>query len=444
MNTALPYRSDKHMRPIISLPLFLVNTYIGLSLALFLISPMFPEARNALWAVAYGAAAMLCFSVGYKQAANLALHSTRPTEAARSLLNAAILSMCLANLIAFLPMLWSAMSYYGFASIFDIAADFGQNYRDKDKFIEELGYNNIGPLYTILNLASFTQVIPYVLFLFCWEKLNIVTIASIIISGLVILFFYISIGTMNGVFYLFIFTGLGWLAKRSHLMYHSGETTQSIKLQIRRILLVMGLLGGLFFVFMVIILSSRLERDINITLPLHYGYDAPIYSLLGRRLGDGFGMALAYISHGWYGLGNSLGMDFAWTEFRSFSRVLNSYVDRFSGIDTNIPPLAYPVRQESLTGYPAFAYWHTIFPWFASDFTFAGTLFIFSGFGAIYGWSWKKTVHEGCVIYASLFSLLTIGALFINANSQILDNKFLTLALIGIILLIPFRKKIIQ
>lgn len=434
--------SIKTARKIDSLPLVLVNAYIGLSMAIFVISPMFPEARNAVWSVAYGGAAMLCFSIGYMEATRLALATSRKSQPPRFLINTVITLMCIANLIYFLPMLWLATSYYGFSSVLDILSDLGENYRSKQKFIEELGSTNIGPLYTMLNLAAISQVVPYVVLPFYWDRLNIATVVAITLSGLVVSLFYLSIGTMAGVFYIITLAGGGWLAKRGYLMHHDNRAQQSLTNERHRIMLAMAVLGGMFFAFMVVSLASRLESDIIVTLPFLYSYDSPIYSILGRRLGDGFGLALSYVSQGWYGLGNSLELDFQWTEFRSFSRVINFYINRFSGIDTDIPPLSYPVRQELITGYPAFAHWHTIFPWFASDFTFVGTLFIFGGFGVVYGWSWVKAVREGCLVFASLFSLLTIGCLFINANSQILDNKNLTLALFGLLILIPFRKKI--
>jgi hypothetical protein len=425
---------------ILSLPLFLINFYIFTSLLLFMISPMISEAHNAFWSIAYGIAAMLCFSFGYIWTSRRAFHHARQAKPSRFWLNSAVLAMCVANLIYMLPMLWFAFSYYGFQSFNDMINDLGQNYRSKDRFIEELGYRNIGLIYTILNIFAFTQIVPYVLLMFCSERLKNLTIFAIVISGVVTIMFYLSIGTMAGIFYIAVLVGCGWLARRSRLALYSGHTIEALTMQRRRFLIVMAILGAAFFCFMVIILSSRLERDIVVTLPFHYDYDSPIYSIFGRRIGDGFGIALSYISAGWYGLGNSFMLEFEWTEFRSFSRVFTTYVNRFSGIDTDLAPLSYPVRQESITGYPAFAYWHTIFPWFASDFTFAGTLLIFVGFGAVYGWSWVTAVREGCLVSVSLFSLLTIGALFINANSQILDNKILSLALLAFLMSLPIRK----
>lgn len=442
MNQTMPDTSDRNVQKIILLPLFLVNLYIGTSLALFVVSPMFADARNALLSIGYGVTAMLCFSLGFKWAAHAALPSKGRANTPKLTLNIAISVMCLANLMYFLPLLRMAFTYYGFGSFLDVFSDLGGNYRAKDTLVEDLGYAALGPIYTILNLAAFSQVAPYALLLFCRDKLYTATLAAIALSALVTIFFYLSIGTMSGVFYIVILIAGGWLVRQFLFSTDSQTTILVTPLKRRKILLAMGILGLFFFGFMVLSLSSRMDRNVVITLPMLYEYSSPIYSLLGRRLGDGFGMALSYISQGWYGLGNSLSMDFEWTEFKSFSRVLTSYVNRFSGEESGLLPLSYPVRQEPTTGYPAYAHWHTIFPWFASDFTFAGTLLITGGFGAGYGWAWVKAIREGCLINTALFAELTIGALFINANSQILDNKMLALSFIGLIIMMPFRRRI--
>jgi hypothetical protein len=442
MNQTMPNISDRNVQKILLLPLFLVNLYIGISLALFVISPMFAVARNAVWSVTYGVMAMLCFSLGFRWAAYAALPSHGRANPAKFTLNIAITMMCLANLIYFLPLLRLAIAYYGFGGFFDVFSDLGGNYHTKDALMEDVGYASLGFVYTILNLAAFSQVAPYALLLFCREKLHPATLAAVALSTLVTVFFYLSIGTMSGIFYIVLLIASGWLVKQFLFSMDSRVTILVAPSKRRMILLAMGSMGSLFFAFMVFSLSSRMDSNSVINMPFLYEYDSPIYSLLGRRLGDGFGMALSYVSQGWYGLGNSLSMDFKWTEFQSFSRVLASYLTRFSGDESGLLPLSYPVRQEPITGYSAYAHWHTIFPWFASDFTFAGTLLITGGLGAVYGATWVKAIREGCLINTVLFAKLTIGAFFINANSQILDNKPLTLSLLGLIIMLPFRRKI--
>lgn len=403
---------------------------------------MFDAASNAVWSIAYGVTAMFCFSMGFSWAARGALLSEARSTPPSNMIDIAVLVMCIVNMIYFLPLLRLTIDYYGFSGLTDVFYDLGSNYQNKDKLIEDLSYVALGPMYTLINLAAFTQVAPYALLLLHWDKLRTATLIAAALSLIMIAFFYVSIGTMSGVFHMMTLLAGGWLVRQFLFSLDNIKTAQTAYLKRKRIIFTIGLAGIFFFVFMVIVLSSRMDHNIVVTQPFLYNYDSLIYSFLGPRLGDGFGMALSYVSQGWYGLSHSLSIDFQWTEFQSFSRVITSYVNRFAGDQSGFLPLSYPLRQEPLTGYPAYAHWHTIFPWFASDFTFAGTLLITGCFGAAYGWSWVKAIHEGCLIATTLFAQLTIGALFINANSQILDNKTLTLSLVGLLVLLPFRRRI--
>jgi hypothetical protein len=440
MRLAAPNLSDKNVRSIIHFPLFLVNTYIFLTLTLFYISPMFSEARNGYWSIAYGIAAMTCFSVGFMSAARFALRTRGAGPPSHRFLNYAILAMCVANLVYFVPLLRLSFSYYGFASIFDVTANLGENYHTKNKLMEELGSSHVGILFTLLNLFAFTHIAPYVLAQLYIRKINFIAVGALLLAGLLEIVFFLSIGTMSGLFYIIVLLGSGWLCRQYIFSLDTRVATLKASRKRRKILLASGVVSLLFFAFMIVSLASRADQNITFSVPVYYSQDSIIYKLLGQRLGDGFSIAIFYLANGWYGLGNSFDVDFHWTEFRSFSRVLDSYVARFLGETTQLLPQSYPVRQEMRSGYPAFAYWHTIFPWFASDFTFAGTLVVSMAFGALYGWSWVKAIREGCSVYASLFGLLSIGAIFINANSQILDNKQLALALVGLLMLIPLRR----
>lgn len=436
-------RRDPRADRIIALPLLLINGYIGLSLACFVVSPMFEEARNKYWSLAYGAVAMAVFSFGYLRAARgAAMRRERRANPPSVFLNALLCAMCVANLAYFVPMLRLSFNYYGFSAIADLISNLGQNYRDKGDLMEEIGLSALGPVYTLLNLAAVSQIAPYTLLLFSRDRLYGATVACIVASAGVTILYYLSIGTMSGIFYIVVLIGSGWFLRQ---YVYSVDDVNALRIASRRritTVVIAAAASCLFFVLMVVILSSRLEKDMVVSLPYTYDYDSPVYAILGQRYGDGLGVALSYIATGWFGLGNSFDVEFQWTEGLSFSRVLTSYIERFSDGEAVLKPLSYPVRQEMMSGYPAFAYWHTIFPWLASDFTFLGALLVFGLMGAFYGRVWVTAIREGCLVSASLFGLLTIGALFINANSQILDNKTLTLGLLGLLALLPFRRRI--
>jgi hypothetical protein len=432
--------ANKIMNQIINFPLYLINFYLGVTLVLFFISPMFADSQNGYLAFAYGCAAMICFSIGFKSAARSALRPLGRAQPEFQLLNFIILAMCVVNIMVFMDLFRTAYSYYGFNSAAEIWANLGENYHKKGALMEEISNNSLGLFYTFVNLVSITQVAPYTLAFFCKEKLNAISKAALVASALLTASFYISIGTMSGIFNILVLLACGWLCKAFLFSLENDNSLLRASRQARSISLKLGVLCLFFFSFMVMALGSRMERNLLFSVNIFFDHDSLVYLLLGEKLGDAFCVALFYVYSGWYGLGNSLGLDFEWTGFHSFSRVLDSYMIRFSGEITGTLP--YPVRQEAITGYPALAYWHTIFPWFASDFTFVGTLVITMICGAVYGWTWVKAIREGCLLSATLFGILSIGALFINANSQILDSKILALAVVDLLLLMPFRQNI--
>jgi hypothetical protein len=433
--------SVKLRNRILNLPLLLVSSYLLLSLILFVFSPMFPYANYGVLATLYGLAAVGCFAIGYMFCVRHFEGRPARLELGTSKLDALIVAMSALTIIFYVPQIQMAFSHTGAVGILDVFSDIGQNYLRKDALIEELGDEALGPFYTIVNLISFTQVAVFVLPLFRWKDIGITARLAYFAALITQFYFFVTIGTMSGIFYAMMLSFSGWLAGRYLGSLSTPEATRLAVKKISRMLIACVVAGLVFFLFMVFTLSSRSSR-ITVDLPGFYEQDSIVYRVFGPEIGDGFGLALAYITNGWYGLSNSFNVDFVWTKGLSSSRVFTSYYYRFAGIVSEPIPLSYPVRQENITGYPPFAYWHTVFPWLASDFTFPGALILTALFAMCYAKIWINTIREGCLISATLFGLLSLAAFFMNANLQVLDNKQLTLALVGLCLMYPFRRGI--
>lgn len=425
---------------IANLPILMVASYLFFSIFVFLISPMFPFADSGFLAIAYGIVAISCFCGGYLYYVRRVIDRDVQIELGTSKLDALIIIMSLQVIIYYIPQIRLAVSYYGL-NLIEFFADIGQNYLNKDDFIDELSQAALGPFYTLVNILSFTQVAIFVIAPFRWNSISIFSKLAYVSAALIVVFFYITIGTMSGIFYVLMLSLCGWLASRQLDSLSSLEKIEVSSKKIAKMLFWTVISVLLFFVFMVYALSSRATR-ITVELPGFYDKQSLVYRILGQEYGDGFSLALAYVGHGWYGLNNSLDLDFVWTYGLSSSRAIADYYYRFAGIENPTIPLSYPVRQENFTGYPAFAYWHTIFPWLASDVTFPGALILTILFGIAYAKVWLAAIREGCLISATLFGLMSIGAFFMNANSQILDSKTLTLALFALCLMYPFRRSI--
>lgn len=429
---------------ILDLPGRVVISFIGLTLVLFTFSPMLFKTPNLFLTYVYAGLVLISFKLGYSSALKneyqIAKNNNSRFRVKTENLRLLYVLVAVPPFIFYGLLLVEAIQYYGFSKIGDIFADLGANYSAKDELIDQMGETSVSQLHTILNLISFTQVSVFVFLTAFWSELNKTERLIGIAAGVVQALYYLTIGTMSGMLYLLVFLLSGLLIRKGiqALKYNSGASLQK---EIRKAMPYLTAGGIGFFILMVVILAARAER-VTIYPAFRYDQDSVVYGIFGNYIGDGFGVALAYVAQGWHGLGNTFEVDFEWTYGLSFGRALHEYYVRF--LDVQIPSSipSYPVRQQAITGYPAYVHWFTIYPWLASDFTFIGALVLNWMFAYAYGRSWLKAVSQRCVVNMTLFALLNVGCIFISANSQLLDSKTFFLALVAIALLMPLRRSI--
>ena len=80
----------------------------------------------------------------------------------------------------------------------------------------------------------------------------------------------------------------------------------------------------------------------------------------------GAGTFLFYLSSGYYGLSLALNLPFIWSYGFGSSFEIRYLFSKFIPL-TDEFVRSYPSRMEAATGWDAYANWHTIFPWLASD-----------------------------------------------------------------------------
>ncbi|MBK7978839.1 MAG: hypothetical protein IPK06_02270 [Ignavibacteriae bacterium] len=127
-------------------------------------------------------------------------------------------------------------------------------------------------------------------------------------------------------------------------------------------------------------------------------------------------------------------MDF----FVGHSYSLTIFLDKIVGLPVSISE-TYPYRVGAATGWGE-SKWHSIFSWFASAFTFVGTLFIFIPIGYIYAITWQEAKYKN-PFSIILFSILTLGLIFVPANNQLLHTPEGYLSTIFFILMWSFQHK---
>jgi hypothetical protein len=153
-----------------------------------------------------------------------------------------------------------------------------------------------------------------------------------------------------------------------------------------------------------------------------------------ERISFGVSMLLKYASHGYEGLALAMELPFDWTYGLGWSRGLQVFLrDYLRGPE--LFDKLYVARNEAVNGWPALAWWSTIFPWIASDTTFFGTVLFTLLVGLAIGRLWTRVIAtENPFAFALLGQLFVLVFMFPanNALAQTLDGLFSLLGTIVI------------
>lgn len=208
--------------------------------------------------------------------------------------------------------------------------------------------------------------------------------------------------------------------------------------------------GVLFCCFISIVQYQRLlasgTDSTNLSMRLNelvsYDWDHVFFKIFGEKFGLGLATFLTgYLSAGYYGLSLCLKLPFVWTYGVGSSFSLMVVLERFFGVTSQLDR-TYLLRMEYATGRNGLASWNTIFPWLASDITFVGSLLIFFPFAYVYAVCWKEIVKYRNPLSLLMFSMLSMGLVFIPANNQLMHgfDGFLTTVLVSLIWLLKHKR----
>lgn len=287
-------------------------------------------------------------------------------------------------------------------------------------------------LFTFENIFLMVSAIPKFISLtlgfFYYNNFNRrVKILFISLISLILITQTLSLGNQKSIGDIVIFASLTLLIK----------STSFSKEKRNRLLKRIGIIFSLLFVILSYTQFSRLSsRDISykelndkMASYSQFDFEHPVFKVFGYKFGLGIAtFTTGYLSNGYYGLSKTLEMDYEWSYGVGSSVALTSIIEKASGED--VYKKTYLDRMEKEYNIPGKKHWHTIFPWFASDFTFVGTLIIFYFFAYYYGKSWREVIENKNPVSFLLFSLLTIMFIFVPSNNQIFhgfDYLFITL-----------------
>jgi len=128
-----------------------------------------------------------------------------------------------------------------------------------------------------------------------------------------------------------------------------------------------------------------------------------------------------YLGQGYFALEQSFGLESARTLGAGSSIFIARNVDRI--FDTRyFSDESLPGQLERQTGWGAQALWHSIYPWLASDFGFAGTLVVMGAFGWLLGAVWLDALRTLRPTAVALLHMLLIVFHYIPANNQAMQS----------------------
>jgi hypothetical protein len=79
--------------------------------------------------------------------------------------------------------------------------------------------------------------------------------------------------------------------------------------------------------------------------------------------------------------------------------------------------LCYPARLEADSGYSTAHYWHTIYPWIASDLTFPGAILFMGVMAFLLAEAWKDTRKGENPFALGFFTQIILMFFYIPANN---------------------------
>lgn len=150
--------------------------------------------------------------------------------------------------------------------------------------------------------------------------------------------------------------------------------------------------------------------------PMH-----PISLLVGDGGRIAFESIARYLGQGYYALSMAFHVDHITTFGFGNSMFLARNADTFFGTDY-FTAGSLPGQLEAQTGWSMNALWHSIYPWLASDFGFAGALLVLGGFAYLLGLSWGRSLATAGAPWVLMTFMMLILFFYVPANNQIFQT----------------------
>jgi hypothetical protein len=300
----------------------------------------------------------------------------------------------------------------------------GQTYRDGLDNAEKMeGTSIVGQIKTLFSPLFYLTNVFFIYFFFrinkYWCRFFILMISMKLVVGI------LSKGAQKDFFDLFIiFSSIKFL----QIYFDKSFLKKYIKYSIIGLVLVVTL----FITFQISRMEAYNQLDYTGTYRMTLDRSSFLFSFFGDRLGLGFSLLIMYLSQGYYGLSLTLQLPFEWTYGLGNSFALSGYASQYLDIK-DILQDTYPFRMDQTFGWPATRFWHTFFPWVASDITFPGVIILMYFIGIIYATTIVESIKYSNPLSLTLFFFLNILIIYLPANNQLMQTREMTIGFIVIL-----------
>jgi len=250
---------------------------------------------------------------------------------------------------------------------------------------------------------------------------------------------YIATGTNKG-FADFVVT-LPWLV-------YLGVKAGTLRFRVPRSVMVPAFIV-LFIAFLEFFAMGQAQREggvgelgvLNTGAGLLYANQLhPVSQMFGDSGRIAFESISRYLGQGYYALSMAFNVDHTSTLGFGNSMFLARNADALFGT-THFTLGSLPGQLEEQTGWSMLALWHSIYPWLASDFGFAGALLVLGGFAYLFGLSWGRSLTTGGAPWMLMAFMMVILFFYIPANNQIFQTAETCMAFFIIGFQLLWRRK---
>lgn len=167
--------------------------------------------------------------------------------------------------------------------------------------------------------------------------------------------------------------------------------------------------------------------------------------LYGVALPESMEFSIYYVTRYWtlgyYGLSGCLELPFRWSGGVGHSIFLARYSAMFSPDFEAFEADTYPARLEAETGYSAFGYWHTAYPWLASDLSFPGALLFVGAMGFLLARAWVDSIHGENPYAIAFLTQILLFLYYLPANNLRMGNPEAAFAFWGLLIMWLFTRR---